>query len=201
MTSSHVGRIRRLRSPEKQSPKGNAFQNDNAQQSDELVVSSELDEGRAESLQGTGVYEIERMRRFVAVTVSDDEVTTHVLLELSCLLIEGTIIVITAMGDETENGIEAEAEISLEELLALKNSSDAGIANDLPQLRKLVNELLDSIDVRIEEGVARLVLSLSPDAQSESPPTDPITRNGGPPLNSSDKIISEDNEYADEDFD
>lgn len=201
MTSSHVGRIRRLRSPEKQSPKGNTAPNENALPDDELLVGESITEAREESLQGTGVFEIERVRRFVAVTDSDDEVTTHVLLELSCLLVEGSIIVITALGDERENGIEAEAEIGLDELLTLKNSPDADIRNDLPQLRRLVTELLDSIDVRIEEGVARLVLSLSPDANGDHPPLEPIIVEKGQRLNSPDNTINEGNEYADEEFD
>ena len=206
MTSSHVGRIRRLRSPDKQSlknsnsPKDNTAQDDASSPNGVLIVGDGFDENREESLQGTGIYEIQRLRRFVAVTDSDDEVTTHMLLELSCLLIEGSIIVITAVGDETENGIEAEAEIGLDELLYLKNSPDAGIKNDLPQLRKLVSELLDSIDVRIEEGLARLVLNISSDVPLGNL-SDALTTKEGQALHSPDNVISEENEYADDEFD
>lgn len=196
MTSSHLGRIRRLRSPEKLPPVLNEAASGNLQPKDEARTEFSLEQELEGSLYKDGIYELDSVRRFTTVTDSDGEVSTQVLLEISCLLIEGATIVITAIGSEEENGIEAEAEIGLDELLSLKNCSDFSIKDDLPQLRKLIVDLLDSIEVRIEEGIARLVLSLSSDPPI---PSDPKSVEAG--VNVSDDVISEENEYADDEFD
>lgn len=127
--------------------------------------------------ESSGVVLLTRVHRYVNVTESEDNVTMQVTMNLSCMLVEGATLVISALGDEEDgHGIEAEAEIGVNELFELRESSgllSADVRSDPTFMKVLATELVNTLEIRIEEGVARLVLNL------EAPTTSPAKPVGG----------------------
>lgn len=86
---------------------------------------------------------------------------------MRCVLVGGSTLVVTALGEGEGRGIAAEAEIGLSELRALRGGEEESDKLEGDVLRSLATELCATLEVRIEEGEARLVLNLADGPEGE----------------------------------
>lgn len=90
---------------------------------------------------------------------------SYYAFSLKCWLVDESSLVISAT---TENAMEAggvidtEAEIEVEDLAYFKGiSSEQNIARDIGLLEGLASEMINTVEIKVENGVARLVLILN----------------------------------------
>jgi hypothetical protein len=162
--ASHLSRIRGLRNS-RASPAPRHHDNDPGANADaETNPTYDLYADLFEPGEGSSI--VLNVKRFVNVTDSDDQVSLQVTMDIRCLLVEGDAFVISAVSDDDDDGqgVSAEAEIGLAELFQLRGSAHAELSEDvkadLGYLRVLAVELVNTLELRIEEGVARLVLNV-----------------------------------------
>ena len=151
------------------------------------------DYGEGMEALGDSIKHLLHVRRVTTMTLDEDSVTIAVPMDIRCLLVEGSTLVIIAMEEVDESkereggagnkkrqgkgssswgvhaGVQAEAEIGLQELLELREGAGSVVSTDVVNvmlqgdysyLKTLAAELMNTIEIRIEGGEARLVLSL-----------------------------------------
>jgi len=78
----------------------------------------------------------------------------------------GTLIIVAKCSGATGTDgqlmdIEAEAEVEVDQLVALRGLPTGGMADHPEVLVMLTNDILDSVELRIEQGIPRLLLALA----------------------------------------
>jgi hypothetical protein len=89
---------------------------------------------------------------------------SYYAFNLKCWLVDESSLVISAITEDAmEAGgvIDTEAEIEVEDLAYFKGISEHNIARDIGLLEGLASEMINTVEVKVENGVARLVLILS----------------------------------------
>jgi len=94
--------------------------------------------------------------------------------EVNCWLVDKSILVISTSAKQSDYfpAFEAEAEIDVIGLAEMRGISEDIILSDSSQLSNLAKFIADSVEVRIENGSARVILNLAEENAVEDDPTE-----------------------------
>lgn len=121
--------------------------------------------------------ELAQVQREIAVHVENEEnafygigedqnrIEVNLPAVMTCWLINETSLVISAVARQGGNTLEAEAEVSVENIVKIK-CLDPEVAQDILQLEALANDIIETVEMKVEDGLPRLILNLTEEEYS-----------------------------------
>lgn len=100
--------------------------------------------------------------------------------DLQCWLVDEEVLVLSVISLDQEQVLEAEAEIGMEDLAAIRGlDSGDSLLNDMEHLKEIAEEIVINIELKVEDGVARLILNLATNDDGDYEEEERIVVDGG----------------------